>query len=460
LTVVALRLGPLEVEGFTVERSGLRWLRQDGDLCRRGEAIGYCNIGLRQKRKQPGSTMPFGNEARDLQMAFATPIPGRLRRRSALTLGGFQNFQFVAFWNPDEIVAHIEPEGGPSPGASYCDARLLMMAGRRMTDLAEVRSGLLTGWHRRSRGCRIEGKGPIGTLLGLGLCEIEGVIRGESRAFLEILESIEGPAQLVFVPSTVLVPCARVVSEQIRRGPAEYAAILNDFVESLACGAVTPDAGDWIFAGALLRTLGASPATERYVMLTRDGLRETGPPDAIVLSLSAEYPTILRHRTLGYALHLLDFRVASAGGTAFSSWLRANFELVNRSVEDIHADYLALIDLIRAQAPKTQVLINNMMSTSGQEDIQTYGSFDAPLEARLDSVRAKDLNLMLCDLARERDIAIIDTDAIAAEFGGRLSLPDGVHQNGAMQSEMRAEILHILRTRRVPGFASPLNLVN
>jgi hypothetical protein len=78
----------------------------------------------------------------------------------------------------------------------------------------------------------------------------------------------------------------------------------------------------------------------------------------------------------------------------------------------------------------------------------------------LDSVRAKDLNLMLCDLARERDIAIIDTDAIAAEFGGRLSLPDGVHQNGTMQSEMRAEILHILRTRRAPGFASPLNLVN
>ena len=97
------------------------------------------------------------------------------------------------------------------------------------------------------------------------------------------------------------------------------------------------------------------------------------------------------------------------------------------------------------------------MSTSGEEDIHIYDSFDEPLGASLQTVRAKDLNLMLCDLAHERDIAIIDADAIAAELGGRVSMPDGLHQNGTMQAEMRAEILHILRARRVPGFGALLN---
>jgi hypothetical protein len=216
---------------------------------------------------------------------------------------------------------------------------------------------------------------------------------------------------------------------------------------------VSPDAADWLFAGAVLKALGTSPATERYNVLTRNGLRKTGPPDAIVLSLHAEESDLLRHRELGYALCLHRYRLADTG-RAFGPWLRANFELVRRTVEDIRADYRMLIDLIRASAPATQILICNIMSTSGEDDVQSYAAFNAPIGETLKSVRAKDLNLMLCDLARERDIAIIDVDAIAAELGGRRNLPQGVHGNGAMQAEMRAEILHILRARRVPGFAA------
>jgi hypothetical protein len=50
------------------------------------------------------------------------------------------------------------------------------MAGRRVTELAEGRSGLLTGWHDRSRARSVEDDGPVGTLLSLGICEMLGVI--------------------------------------------------------------------------------------------------------------------------------------------------------------------------------------------------------------------------------------------------------------------------------------------
>jgi hypothetical protein len=407
-----------------------------------------------QSEGQRNANLPFPDERQDLQMAFATPIGGHLRHGSGFTGREFLNFQHANFWKPDDVIGHIELQAGQSTDEADDKVRLVMMAGRRVTGLAEQRSSLLTGWHDRSRACRVEGDGPIGTLLSLGICEMFGVIKGESFAFLELLDAIEGPAQVIFVPDVQLVPNTRVVAEQIRRTSDEYAAITQDLAASLAGGSISPDAADWVFAGAVLKALGTSPATECYDILTRNGLRKAGPPDAIILSLHAEEAVLLRHRRLGYALCLHRYRLSDAG-RAFMPWLRANFDLVRRTVQDIRADYRALIDLIRARAPATQILICNIMSTSGEDDVQSYDAFDAPINETLQSVRFKDLNLMLCDLSRERDIAIIDADAIAAELGGRRSLPDGVHGNGAMLAEMRAEILHILRARRVPGFVAP-----
>ena len=319
----------------------------------------------------------------------------------------------------------------------------MLMAGRRVTELAEIRSGLMTGWHDRSRACRVEGGGPIGTLLSLGTCEMEGVVQGESYAFLEILGALEGPAHVVFVSDRPLVHSARIVAEQIRRTADEHQAIAEDFAASFVVAGAPPDAAGWTFVGSLLRALGTSPATERYTVLARDGLREAGPPDAVILSARAEPRIIARHRKLGYCLNIHGYRVGQAGA-AFQAWLRTNFEPVHRTSEDIRADYRALIDLIRTSAPATQFLICNVMSTSGQEDIQTYGAFDQPLGNSLSSVRSKETNLMLHDLARERDVAIIDADAIAADLGGWSHIPDGVHQNGVMQAEIWSEILRIL----------------
>jgi hypothetical protein len=119
------------------------------------------------------------------------------------------------------------------------------------------------------------------------------------------------------------------------------------------------------------------------------------------------------------------------------------FEPVKRTIDTIQEDYRQLIDGA-GQDGHVQFLILNRMSTSGREDISTYAPFDAPMGDTLANVASKELNLMLHDLSRERDVAIIDVDAIAAEFGGGYHIPDGVHQSGAMQAEVRAEIVRAM----------------
>jgi hypothetical protein len=87
------------------------------------------------------------------------------------------------------------------------------------------------------------------------------------------------------------------------------------------------------------------------------------------------------------------------------------------------------------------------MSRGGREDIFSYAAFDPPMGDTLASVAAKELNLMLEDLAEDLGVGIVDVDAIAAEIGGAAHLPDGIHQSGLMQAMMRAEILGLMPTR-------------
>jgi hypothetical protein len=455
---VALRFGPLAVEGYKLLRSGIRWLCEDGHLCRQGDPIAYCHVGLHPGNAPRNSAHPFDREARDLKMLIAAPLSGRLHQRPDLNLGGLQDVLLNRFWISDEIMGSIEPEPAQSTGNADCMVRLFMVANRNVTALAGDGSGLLTGWISSNRICHADGDGPMGTLLSLGICELMGVIKGKSLTFFELLDAIKGPAHIVYASDYALTPSARILSEQIRRTAEELEAIAQDLAGSLAGGAIVPDAADWMFAGAVLDALGPSPATERHTVLTREGLRSVPPPDAIVLSLHAEGTPILRHRRLGYSFTYYNWRMADAG-RAFEPWLRANFEPVRRTVQDIRADYRVLIDLIRAKAPRTQILICNMMSTSGVDDVQSYAGFDAPIGETVASVHSKEMNLMLCDLARDCDVAIVDSDAIAAEFGGRTHIFDGVHQSGEMQAEMRAEILHILRDRGVPGFEASEKIV-
>ena len=86
-------------------------------------------------------------------------------------------------------------------------------------------------------------------------------------------------------------------------------------------------------------------------------------------------------------------------------------------------------------------------------DLTAGNAFGGGVQEVLASIRAKDMNLMLHDLEREPEVAIVDLDALAAELGGQRNLPDGLHSSGALQTELRGEIVHMLSALGVPGFA-------
>lgn len=451
MSLVALRRGPLAPAGYRLLSSGTRWLCEESRLCRPGDIVAYCYVKLVPVASGP---MPFADEWRDLVVAFATRVGGQLQRGADTARGG-QLDELTEFdeWKPDEPIGHVRcrlserPSDIDAPGGAL---RLLMMAGRRVTGLAEDRSAPLSGWHDRVRAWWGDGGASRGSLLGFGICEQTGVFRGGSPPFVPWFQAAPGPVHVAHVPDPVLVPCAPVVLDQCRRTAAEADAIRDDFTRSLASGPVAPTPADWIFAGALVAALLRSPLTESCEILERDGCRRIGPPDAVVLSLNAEASVVLRHRRLGYALHCHGYRLEEAGG-AVRAWLARDFEPVVRTPDDVRRDYRELVDGLRARS-HTAVLVMNMMSSSGFETLHSYAPFDAPLGNTLGTIRAKELNLMLHDLSRECGVSIVDNDAIAADMGSA-HLPDGVHNSGALQAELRSEILRILRARGVPGFA-------
>ena len=257
-----------------------------------------------------------------------------------------------------------------------------------------------------------------------------------------MFEAAPYPAQVVFVSDQPVTPCAPVLLEQFSRTPAQFRAIAADLRRALADGRMAPTADDWFFAGTMLTALDHSPMRDRHTLLTPSGLHRTAPPSAVLLSLNAEFRTILRHRELGYSLHVMRHYQAAAG-PAIRAWLNAAFTPVTRTVADIKRDYIRLFDTVAAEFG-TRFLIINRMSTSGQEDITNYQAFEAPMAEILETIAAKELNLILHELAAERDVSIIDIDNMAANLGGAVHLPDGTHQSGLMQEVIRSEIFACL----------------
>jgi hypothetical protein len=459
---VPLRLGPLSAEEFAVSRSYLRWLCPDGHLCRPGEVIAWCNVGLFSNPKHRAAATPFPEEGWDFQVALAPRVGGRLRKARGVSRGGYFDLQHGHHpWAPETVIGHLEcageaPAGDPSAAGRL---RLLLLAGRRVTDAAEVRWGPLTGWHDRSRGWWADGEADFGTLLSLGTCEQLHVVRGEGGAFFEFFKAAPGPAQVVFTPDDVSVPRAAVLLSQLERtqeGREQISQDMADRFGALACGAGAGGgavSAGWIYAGALLKAVNRSPLVDEYNVLTPAGLRRTGPPSAVLLSLHSEQAPLLRHRRLGYLVSCHLFR-ANAGGALLFEWLRNEFELLRPTPDQIRSHYLTLIDALRARAGP-HLLVLNMVTTTDIDDVFCYAHFEPPLGDTLPTVRARELNLMLYQVARERDISVVDVDALAADLGVRRHVPDGVHQSGRLQRAVRAQVLRILRERGVPGFGPP-----
>jgi hypothetical protein len=431
-----LRIGPLCADGYSIFRSGIRWLIQPGQFCRANQIFAYCNISLYLTGVH--LKVPFAEES-DLQVAFAPRTAGRIFGAGA-ELGGYLSIRDVAAWDADAVVAYVEAETEPELDVERL--RLLMLAGRRMTGLADVHSGLLPGWHGRTRGwwCD-EGAMPV-SLLSLGICDVTGVVIGEQCAFAEMFEGATAPAQMIFVPDHPLAPATPILLDQLERKPAQFQAIAADMHRFMSDSTVTPTADDWMFSGAMLSVLQRSPIEDAYSLFTPWGTVQTEPAKAVLLSLSSEPQLLLRHKALGYHVYIMRHHLGAAG-PVFRAWLRSAFETLKRSIDDIRSDYERLLDTMH-RATGARALVINCMSTSGHEDISNYSSFDAPMSGTLSSIANKELNLMLHDIAEHRDLAIIDVDAIAADLGGAEHLPDGIHQSGPIQAALRLEILDAL----------------
>jgi hypothetical protein len=430
---IPLRLPGLAVEGCDVQRSGFRWLRAEGQRCRAGDVVAWCHIGLEARPGYGGAVPTFLNESRELEVALAVRHAGRLRKTRGVSRGGFLDQQiWYHLWSPDTTIGHLECSPQDSGAAAHgSELRPLFLTGRRIAPCAEVRSGILSGWHDRCRAWWADGPGDFGTVLSLGVCEQAGVFRGEQGAFFELFAKVPGPAHVVFNPDDILVPSAPMLLQQMQQSPADRAAITEDLAANLGptlaaqsrAGAAV--AADWIFAGVFVNALTRSPLMEQYDLITASGARRVGPADAVVLSLANEYASCLRHKRLGYLLTAHFFRLTEIG-PALTRWLTTEFEVIRRTPEDKHRDLLMLIDAVSARA-SMQFLIMNSVTTRELDDVYCYSPFDKPLRDTLASIHAKELNLMLCQLARERDVSIVDVDALAAEHGVNRHVPDGIH---------------------------------
>jgi hypothetical protein len=451
LTSVGLHLGPLRAEGYNILRSGVRWLCESGQYCRPNQVFAYCNITLEPLPGRFGGAPPFADEL-ELQVAFAPRVGGRITIDSAAARGGYLSVRTVDVWDSNTAVAKIDPDPETDHGVGDPSRlRLLALAGRRMTALADTHSGLLPGWHGRSRGwwCD-EGETPL-TLLSLGVCDATGLVLGEHCAFFEMFEAAQGAAQMVSIPDHPLAPAAPLLLDQLQRTPAQFETIAADVRDFFGRSATPPTSDDLMFAGTILSVMQRNPIKDNYNVFSANGLTRLGPADAVLLSLAVEPNAILRHRKLGYHIHVMRHHQAAAG-PAIKAWLAESFEPVRRSVDDIKRDYTSLIDKI-ARTTGGRVIILNRMSTSGYEDVSSYLAFDAPLSDTLSLVAAKEWNLMLHDIADERELHIVDVDAIAADIGGAEHLPDGIHQSGLMQMLLRREVLSIMNDFRRSGTA-------
>ena len=97
LTYVPLRLGRLELQGYKVFRSEIKWLRRHGHLCKSREIFAFCNVAF----SKSGGTVQslFSGEERDFQVAFAPRRNGRVYQLNPTAPGGYVSPQFHVHWS-------------------------------------------------------------------------------------------------------------------------------------------------------------------------------------------------------------------------------------------------------------------------------------------------------------------------------------------------------------------------
>jgi hypothetical protein len=459
--LVPLVTPALAVQDYTVHATSFKWLMHDG-LCSARDPVACCWLKIRSRSK--GGRSLFAEESRDLELVLATPVSGRFRRNPDLPDEGAWASLLPRndkTWQAGSVLGWVESEQAAS--AAPQELLRLFLAGRRVLEIAELREHVMTGWHDRVRGWWAPpgDSCAFSTLTSLGVCELQGIVRGEQLGFFDWFERAPGPLQMMYIPDHIEVPAAALLRSQLGLSPSQRAAIFADFAawwerflgwtappSAEALSPASPLVDLSMAAHFLSSATGRSPL-DRAAVVSNGTLQECVGRHALLLSLNSELAAVAKHRRLEYILAFHHHRLQDIG-PAFRQWLNADFEPVVRSVGQVRQDLLALFPLLRDQGV-TDILMLNTMTGSEQSTVECFAPFD---QAAFDSiVRKQELNLMLYELARETDISIVDVDDMGAQLGSRSFFTDMVHHSRAMEVAVRDEILRILRFRGVPGFS-------
>jgi hypothetical protein len=199
----------------------------------------------------------------------------------------------------------------------------------------------------------------------------------------------------------------------------------------------------------LAEAVGTSPILERTEVITDRGVTEVNPPDAIALTLGSEFSPHFRHRRTGWIIAIHGFRFGAFISPNFAEWLRRDFEQVTRTVADSQRDLAALADEVGARTGAV-LLVQNLIASTAADRVSNYAWLGDAFNESV-AVLGNEANLMLSDLTRHHDIAMIDSDALAAELGVR-QVPDRFHASRELVEAQRCEIRRVLREYRIPGF--------
>jgi hypothetical protein len=442
---IPLCLEALQSSGHDVVRSGFRWLCDDGHVCRAGEVIASCFLRLFRQEGVSGPSNSFAEERSRVQVLLAPRLPGRLIQENQVQGGYVDLLPFQQRWSEATQIGTLECNAADVSACAGPPFRLRML-------MLQSHEAAIDGFAAQAhRAWWTDGAGELRSILSAGNCEQLGVFWGERHSFVELFELVPGPIHISFVPLQV-VPSASVLAAQLCLTPLDRRAMLADLAARLGPLLAARSTGesteftDWSFAGQLMRALCRCPMVERHEVLTVKGVQTLDPPAAVVLSLNSELAFHFRHKRLGYPLSLHPYQL-SPMGPALLEWLREDFDAIRKSPADIERDYRALLDLV-ASRTAAHVLIFNSVSAAGADDCICYAPFDKPLAETLGHIHTQEMNLMLYELARARDISVVDMDTLTIEHGGRHS-PDAIHADGHLLHAIRTQIAFILQERGI-----------
>ena len=426
--------------GNALMRSRPIWLLDDGAHCVADQPIVAFNLGL--GGLAPSDYTPFSDE-RTLQVALAPRVAGRLRIAPSGG-GGLQDLWGTYNWaDGGERIGELMVAAPVD--ASARTMRPMFLAGRRTGWAVDCDATLLPGWNARARAWWGDQIRADTMLASLGVCDATAIVRGVGSDFRQFFAAAGDAFHVTHHSEHPLVFCALVLLEQLHRTDSDRAEISRDLLTALAQGNLVPTPEDYFFIGNLLARLNLSPLTERATCINSGGAVRLPPARFALLSVLSETKLLLRHKRLGYHVHVLTHDIRAAGA-ASRALFKQHFEPVQLTMDEIESYYRQLIKAAKS-ACGTRFVVLNRIGSDERESLFIYKGLGSDQLRKLPVLMAKELNVMLDGLAAEGLLDILDADARAAELGTRGHVADGAHYSRKLEDVLRLDLMMLLNQR-------------